>query len=377
MEIIAQLLVPLEMLFANLFVIDQCSKRKYSNKTTLGAMSVFVVVLMVGAYWVASIMPGFGNGNGMFVFCGFLFAAPIKLLYKNSVVKIVCLACISWAYTFLLFSLSVHIGRLVTVLPIAYTVAIVQTVLYIVTLAWFYRLIRDKFLPMLRRLSEKQLYSMMWMGIIWFWTVFVINLAFVYPNFLVLQPIAMVSVAVCGFLTYRYSYQLVKSSFTIDNLERIAYRDEVTQLRSRALLSNDAGELLERGIPFYLVFMDLDNFKTINDTYGHKTGDDYLAFFAREMKLRVGSLGGFYRIAGDEFVCLYTDKNIEKLLCSVQTLPRKLPDSDVDFLGVSYGYAQYPKDGTVLETLMQKADERMYSMKNASHKKSSLERAKK
>ena len=87
------------------------------------------------------------------------------------------------------------------------------------------------------------------------------------------------------------------------------------------------------------------------------------------MKRRIAEGGGFYRIAGDEFVCVYTGSDIAGFLRKIGTLPAVLPDSDIVFLVVSYGVALFPSDGSTLDDLLQVADEKMYRLKRVEHRR--------
>lgn len=362
-ETIAAIITPMQMLVINLFVINKCSERKFSKKVTYACMLLGVAALVPAIYKICLINPDFGNGNGLFVIGSFIFVFPVKTLYNISVSKIVSLACTSWVYTFIVFSVSVHIGYLIPDIHIGYSVLAVQTLIYTVTISGFYHMIRKSFLTILAQLTPQENTNLMWTSIFWFWTVFIVNLSFIYMEHIPLRIIALLSVSFCAFNFYRHIYRMLDSNRIIDRLKDVAYKDNLTQLRSRAVLSNDVDELLDRQVPFKLIFMDLNNFKSINDTYGHVAGDEYLAFFAREVKQRVGSKGGFYRISGDEFICIYTAPDILRFIDAISTLPENLPDSEMPFKGVSYGIAHYPDDGQTLSDLIHVADARMYAMK--------------
>lgn len=361
------ILTPLEMLFVNLFVIDRCSQRKYGRTVTCLGMGLFMCLLLYVSYLIASMAPGFGSGNGLFVFCGFLFIVPVKLLYKVPGVKIISIACTSWVYTFLLFGLSVRLGYMVTVpsLSLSASVLLYQTLFYVVTFSWFYRMLQEKFIYVLEHVGKKEGYALMWMSMVWFWTVFIFNLSFSYPDLRIFQILSLITLCACILSSYWYIYLQTHSGQTIQSLERIAYQDELTELRSRVVLHSDMEDLIKRRIPFHLIFMDLNNFKSINDRYGHSVGDQYLAFFAREIKVRVGERGGFYRIAGDEFVCIHFDKDLTAFTGDITALPAIMPNSKVPFLGFSYGIASFPADGASGEDLLKYADMRMYDMKRA------------
>lgn len=357
------LAVPLEMLLTNLFVIDRCSSKRYSVRVTYAAWAIFVVALFVPCSIIASHIPQVGNGNGLFVFVGFLYAIPIALLYTNTAAKTICLACTSWVYSFALFSISVHTSSMITTIPQAYSSLAIQTLLYVVSFAWFYRKLKYNLFPMLSQMNDAETKSLMWMGIMWFWTVFIINLAFVYSSVLLLRVLAIASFAVCAYNFYWYTYRVIHGDRAIKSLEQIAYHDSLTQLRTRSLMTSDVEQLITRGIPFNLVFLDLNNFKQINDEYGHNVGDEYLAFFAQETKVKIGNNGGFYRIAGDEFVGVLIDGEIGSLVERLSQYPDVINEQGVPFYGVSFGVAAYPDDAATLKELLEVADARMYENK--------------
>jgi len=328
-------------------------------------MGVFVGILIYISFHIATISPDFGGGNGLFIFCGFLFIIPIKLLYKDTGVRIITVACFSWVYTFLLFALSVRFGYLFTFLgwSIHSIVLTLQTILYLVTSKAFINLLEFRFMAVLEQIGKREAIALMWMTMMWFWTVFIFNLSFAYPDISLFQILAFPTLAICILSSFRYIHIQVDSSKTIQTLESIAYRDELTQLRTRVILGKDVDGLITRRVPFNLIFFDLNSLKSINDRYGHLVGDQYLAFFAHEIKLRIGNRGGFYRVAGDEFVCILPEKGIEEFLESIATLPEMMPKTQVRFLGFSYGIATYPQNGRTVESLLGYADHQMYEMK--------------
>ena len=368
MEFLVLILTPLEMLLVNLFVIHKCSKRKYGIVRTCVLMWLFIGVLLLVAYWLASRAPDFGNGNGLFIFCGFLFIFPIKLLYDTSGAKIITIACFSWTYTFLLFALSAKLGDalLIPGLSINAVVLILQTVMYVCTFKAFYSMLNKKFIYVLEHIGKEGPRALMWMTMMWFWTAFIINLSFSYPAFRIFKALSFITLAVGAISSFHYIYLQATGSTTIENLEKIAYQDDITQLRSRVVMARDAEELITRRIPFNMIFFDLNDFKSINDSYGHSVGDLYLAFFAHEIKVRTGNRGGFYRIAGDEFICILSDGKLDEFTASFTTLPKVMPGTEVEFLGFSYGVAAFPHDGATVNELLEFADQRMYEMKRSS-----------
>ena len=115
---------------------------------------------------------------------------------------------------------------------------------------------------------------------------------------------------------------------------------------------------------FCMLFIDLDNFKEVNDTFGHLKGDEVLKTIADKIKRFLRNDDYLIRYGGDEFVVLIGGDDTE-LLNIVDRISDEL-SLDVDGIRVyaSIGYACFPVDGKELSTLIQKADERMYRMKN-------------
>lgn len=140
--------------------------------------------------------------------------------------------------------------------------------------------------------------------------------------------------------------------------------DRLTRIKNRTAFLSDLNKAIKNGAPFSLLYIDLDNFKAINDNYGHLTGDSYLIAFAQTLFNNKEDYQSFYRISGDEFCCLTKNlKNTEQVLKSIQKIEYLL--DDVAFLGFSYGVANYPTDFTTEADLITLADANMYKAKNS------------
>jgi diguanylate cyclase (GGDEF)-like protein len=140
--------------------------------------------------------------------------------------------------------------------------------------------------------------------------------------------------------------------------------DSLTGLPRRTLLQAHMDKVLGMRVPFCLLFIDLDNFKQVNDVYGHKTGDALLRQIASQLQqcIRAGDLA--VRVGGDEFVVLLanTDHGDDAAGRVRQAL---LPVVTSYGAGASVGFATYPLDGSTLEDLLSTADDRMYQAKNS------------
>jgi c-di-GMP phosphodiesterase Gmr len=158
-----------------------------------------------------------------------------------------------------------------------------------------------------------------------------------------------------------------------DQLFRSAYYDELTDLPSRRVVERHANSLLQRtGAEgkFALAFLDIDNFKHINDYYGHATGDALLVEFAKRVGLNLRETDMLSRISGDEFLMLlnpiqgeqevaeYIDFTLQRLKA-----PFFIEGSEI-FASTSIGVSLYPDHGRSFDVLCQNADIAMYCVKN-------------
>lgn len=129
--------------------------------------------------------------------------------------------------------------------------------------------------------------------------------------------------------------------------------------------------------PFQFIMFDLDDFKLVNDVFGHKVGDKMLCEIAEVLRGQLREYDFIARYAGDEFVALVPEINHER----VQELCDKIEQTVIGFrlpvetgksarVGISIGSAEYPTHGATLDQIMVAADQNMYSAK-ASHKRQS------
>ncbi|WP_025599887.1 putative bifunctional diguanylate cyclase/phosphodiesterase [Burkholderia sp. WSM2230] len=156
---------------------------------------------------------------------------------------------------------------------------------------------------------------------------------------------------------------------------RLATLDTLTGLPNRATLT----ERIERAIHaarrqrslFAVLFMDIDGFKTINDSLGHSAGDQVLFAFAQRLLICVRAGDTVARLGGDEFVVLSEQlasrKDAAALAEGVLERMRRDTWADSQPLQVmpSIGIALFPEDGDTVETLLKHADAAMYEAKRA------------
>ncbi len=158
----------------------------------------------------------------------------------------------------------------------------------------------------------------------------------------------------------------------------IASTDPVTRVNNRFALEQRYEQLfVERRHDdqlIQLVYLDLDEFKPLNDQYGHDVGDAFLRLFAEKLSQSVSREDFVARIGGDEFVVLRPRpaksdiggnyiRDLEEKICVDYQLGNVVVRAEV-----SIGESLFPNDGRILRSLIRRADERMYSAKQAKQK---------
>jgi diguanylate cyclase (GGDEF)-like protein len=165
-----------------------------------------------------------------------------------------------------------------------------------------------------------------------------------------------------------------------EQLFKAARYDSLTGLSNRGTLEEyverELGLVKREQTQFCLMFIDIDEFKPVNDTYGHKAGDELLKCIARRLELTVRTQDVVSRIGGDEFVILCRDININ----DAEELAIRISDeiNKPVFIGSqeennrtkvsvssSIGISIAPADGISFETLLKTADDRMYRAKKS------------
>ena len=154
-------------------------------------------------------------------------------------------------------------------------------------------------------------------------------------------------------------------------LEHLAHRDPLTHMPNRLAIDEAftrirqcAREVEE---PFCLGIVDLDEFKQINDVYGHDTGDRVLSEIGANLSQQLRPTDAVGRMGGDEFLVLLpgADLSAGQLVLGrmISEMPDLRPDQSVAPLGFSGGVAAYPQDGETFDELYRIADRRLYQAK--------------
>ncbi len=161
---------------------------------------------------------------------------------------------------------------------------------------------------------------------------------------------------------------------TQNKLNILAHYDILTNLPNRVLfqdrLTHSLSKAARTKTKVVLMFIDLDNFKTINDTLGHDYGDMLLVGVAKRLKEILRSEDTISRLGGDEFTIILDDVKddtypsiVAQKIIDTLSEPFELKN-EIAYIGASIGIAIYPDDGDTKELLIKNADTAMYRAKN-------------
>ncbi len=160
----------------------------------------------------------------------------------------------------------------------------------------------------------------------------------------------------------------------LERLERLATTDDLTGLYNSRQFQNKLSEEIVRSTRYQkypsLVFLDIDNFKNYNDSYGHPAGDEVLRELGRVIKSGLRAIDSAYRYGGEEFTIILPEtdpenalKVVKRLQSVIKALVFKPKGEDVS-ITVSIGVTQFMPNERITE-FVNRADKAMYSSKNA------------
>lgn len=263
-------------------------------------------------------------------------------------------------YVLSIFTAANRAAYLITNTSMSGLTLLIQTVLYTGSIRQFQQFSQEKFIRFLSEAAGSRHQRLLLMQTI---TSFVLIAAY---NILMVSICSDLEKLLFLFLLLFYIVQtnllLVSYLQTDENKQEfqlMAATDPLTGLGNSVALVDRLHKMQKEGGAFSLLFMDLDSFKSVNDTHGHRAGDAYLIRFAQALKRLGGDSTFFFRKSGDEFIGLTRDRELAKALKALQ--PEMEPG--IAFLGVSVGCANTPEDGETLAELLDVADRDMYRHK--------------
>jgi len=149
--------------------------------------------------------------------------------------------------------------------------------------------------------------------------------------------------------------------------------DPLTKVYNRKAFEKDLNKILTHGkskdLDLIVAIIDVDDFKKINDTYGHLVGDFVLIKLAQFMKSLIRNTDKVYRIGGDEFIIVFNrstlqnaQKSIERIISKISRTSLKYKDHIIK-VTISVGIAAHKK-GDTIESLLKRADKALYKVKS-------------
>ena len=163
----------------------------------------------------------------------------------------------------------------------------------------------------------------------------------------------------------------VKHALSLMRVQQMATKDVLTGLGNRAgfeqSMTRQLGWAQRHDDPFALLVIDLDNFKYVNDNFGHGEGDKVLVHVASHLSNVLRDEDEAFRYGGDEFCCLLDCQSQQQLACAAQRIQMSINSSSyLSRLGVStsLGGAIY-RDGDTISSLFDRADNALYRVKNS------------
>lgn len=361
-----EVMIVLEIVFVNVITISKCCEKKYKWYINLLTLLLFSSVVFGLGFYCISRFSFYGNGNGLFVVFGFLYLIPLGFLYKERVYQLFTIICMAWVYTLGIFSLSVQAGKVLDTQYFYRNVFLIETALFAICTIPFHRIIVKKYIYIL---ENSNLQKNNWgtflslTSTIHFFTMLGVNFVFAMEDGSWIKVLVIALLMLTMFFMYNILYQMIRHAKQAYVLDRTAHHDELTGLRNRLSLFDDLQRVIDSNEIFTLLFMDLDKFKNINDTYGHVIGDQYLQHFANISCRIIGEKGCVYRFGGDEFLVIYNGiipkETVKKLECCKEWDV----DAPCPFNHVSIGVQICKPPHSDTEQLLEWADQCMYEKK--------------
>jgi len=155
--------------------------------------------------------------------------------------------------------------------------------------------------------------------------------------------------------------------YQFDSLSQEAQTDPLTGLFNRRTMDKFIGSWIASGNPFSLLVMDLDHFKSVNDTYGHDVGDEVLKFLATSLRQLLKENNVICRFGGEEFIVLVPDERFDPAMEAAERIRKYMAETNGPTGGIvtlSIGAAHYPDSARSAEQLFRVADEALYRAKH-------------
>jgi len=170
---------------------------------------------------------------------------------------------------------------------------------------------------------------------------------------------------------------ILKNCIYQDKISKLAMKDNLTGIYNRNFMNENINKVVKSGSKVVFAIMDIDHFKSINDTYGHNYGDYVLITLSNFIKRQLSNNDEVYRWGGEEFVLTFVDQNIKDVIFKIELIRESISKLQLNDgaiasnVSVSFGIAAYGKEDTI-DSVFRKADKALYSSKETGRNKVSV-----
>lgn len=199
---------------------------------------------------------------------------------------------------------------------------------------------------------------------------YIVLLVYFYRAFLVSQIVKIGEAekklaAINRSIEYEVKKRMLEIERVNQNLVNIAKTDSMSKVLNKVALLDSIEKLIlsKPGSEFSIVMFDIDNFKSINDTLGHLTGDKCIKLLAASARNNIRDIDLVGRYGGDEFVIILPGTAANQAVMVAERFRKRVGATDSPHFTISIGIATYPSDGTDVKSLIEAADEGLYRSK--------------
>lgn len=361
MELLINIMIVFEILIVNMSIFYRNSTPKYSLSKIIGVLLIYSTLLIVCGLYALQQLDFFGNGNALFTILGFLYLPVLNYLFHGSYYDHFFIMCYAWIYTLTVFTISIQFGYIFIEYGLLAIALLTQTLILALTYKLMFKFIGHIYMKLLDCQDKEIRKYLDREAFIWFFTILLVNLNFIF-QIPILKIFAFIIIFVNVIFSYLLLYEVLSKGHQIGDLQNRIAQDPLTKVGSRIGFEYSIKEKMKKNQKFVLIYLDLDNFKDINDCFGHLFGDEYLRVFAH--KLRQFKNADVFRISGDEFIILSKSEEYHALMSHLHRIDFQL-NKHIRFKGVSIGHAFYPDEGKSIDDLIYLADQRMYKDKQS------------
>lgn len=335
-----------------------CHKRKYS---LIKSISIYFIASIIYIFFIFMSNPYFTTKPWL-MFTGIVFLGCNLYLFKETIGKKILIYFTVWTHILVISYICDYIAVLYRLpnMDIYCNQFIIKIIVFPVTSLVYSYFLKNSFSKLIEILTEAQSKVLLIYPIMS--TLVVISYEIAYYR--VEPQIAMLSfftiISLCFVLVYMLIYKLVKVDLATKALKKEILTDDLTGIGNRKKLFLDINKLILEKRKFAIAYIDLNNFKSINDQYGHERGDQYLLEFIKNTKAWLNKEDKLYRLSGDEFIVICKSKNVNYIVKNLKRKELYNFYGRAEYLGASVGVSYYPMNGTNIEELLSHGDRNMY-----------------